>query len=93
MASTDEVIVVAIDIDQNEDAAAVKDHIARNDFKGIFAISPPALTGALTDAYGVGVITPPRSPKILVNAAQTSAEYFENVRSAEELRTLADAAR
>lgn len=49
--------------------------------------------GALTDAYGVGVITPPRSPKILVNAAQTSAEYFENVRSAEELRTLADAAR
>ena len=86
-------IVVALDIDANEDAAAVQEHIERNDFEGYFAISPPALTETLVDEYGAFMVSPPVSPKVLVNAAQTSAEPFRGVASAEELLEMAEGAR
>ncbi len=90
---TDDVVVVALDVDQNEDAAAVVAHVERNDFAGRFAISPIELTRTLTAEFGNGIITPPRSPKVLVNADQTSAVYFDGVASAEELLEMARDAR
>ena len=91
---TDDVIVVALDIDANEDEEAVRDHIERNGFEGYFAISPPALTQTLIDEYGTYIVTPPLSPKVLVNADQTGAEALgRGVKSAEELQALADEAR
>ena len=91
---TDDVIVVALDIDANEDEAAVRAHIERNGFKGYFAISPPELTSALVDEYGTFIITPPLSPKILVDAGQSEAQVLERgVKSAEDLLELADAVR
>jgi cytochrome oxidase Cu insertion factor (SCO1/SenC/PrrC family) len=90
---TDDVVVVAIDLDQNEDAALVLEHIERNDFAGHFAISSQELTRALIDEFGTGIANPPRSPKVLVNADQTSATYFDGVKTAEDLREAAEGAR
>lgn len=87
---TDDVVVVALDIDQNEDARAVIDHIDRNAFTGYFAVAPASLTKVLVDVYGTAVITPPQSPKILLNPDQTDSEFMTGVRSAAELRELAD---
>ncbi|MDF1541873.1 MAG: hypothetical protein RQ731_09960 [Anaerosomatales bacterium] len=94
MQQTDDVIVVSLDIDANENEEAVREHIERNGFEGYFAISPSVLTQALVDEYGTFIITPPLSPKILVNTDQTEAEALERgVKSAEELQALADEAR
>lgn len=94
MQQTDDVIVVALDIDANEDEEAVREHIEQNGFEGHFAISPPALTQTLIDEYGTYIVTPPLSPKVLVNADQTEAEALgRGVKSAEELQALADEAR
>jgi hypothetical protein len=91
---TDDVVVVALDIDANEDEEAVRGHIESNGFKGYFAISPPELTKALTDEYGVFIVSPPLSPKVLVNADQTQADALERgVKTAEELLEVAGAAR
>jgi hypothetical protein len=91
---TDDVIVVALGIDANENEEAVREHIERNGFEGYFAISPPALTQALVEEYGTYIISPPLSPKVLVNADQTGAESLgRGVKSAEELQALADEAR
>ena len=87
-------IVVALDIDANENEEAVREHIERNSFEGYFAISPPALTQTLIDEYGTYIVTPPLSPKVLVTADQTGAEALgRGVKSAEELQALADEAR
>lgn len=94
MEMTDDVVVVALGIDANEDEAALRDHIERNGFKGYFAVSPPELTQALVDEYGTFIVTPPLSPKVLLNADQTEAEALaRGVKPAEELKALADDAR
>lgn len=94
MQQTDDVVVVALDIDANEDEDAVREHIASNGFEGHFAISPPELTQTLTEEYGVFIVSPPLSPKVLVNADQTQAEALDRgVKSAEELLELAEAAK
>jgi hypothetical protein len=90
---TDDVVVVALDIDANEDEDAVREHIENNGFEGYFAISPSELTQTLVDEYGAFIVSPPVSPKVLVNAEQTSAEPFRGVKSAEELLELAEAAK
>jgi hypothetical protein len=91
---TDDVVVVALDIDANEDADAVLEHIERNGFKGYFAVSPTELTQTLVAEYGTFIVSPPLSPKVLVNASQTEATALDRgVKTAEELRALADDAR
>ncbi|MDP2401399.1 MAG: hypothetical protein Q8M66_05420 [Actinomycetota bacterium] len=88
-----DVIVIAVDIDQNEDEQAVRDHIERNDFAGIFVVAPAEMTRMLIGEFGPGVISPPSSPKILLNADQTDAEYFTGVMSAADLLEKAQGAR
>jgi thiol-disulfide isomerase/thioredoxin len=85
---TDDVVVVAIDLDQNEEAALVREHIERNGFAGHFAMSPQELTSALIDEFGIGIANPPQSPKVLVNADQTSATFFDGVKTADDLREM-----
>jgi hypothetical protein len=90
---TDDVVVIAVDIDQNEDEQAVRDHIERNDFAGIFVVAPSEMTSLLIDEYGPGIINPPSSPKILLNPDQTDAEFFTGVMSAADLLEKAQGAR
>ena len=94
MRQTDDVVVVAIDVDPNEDAQMVRDHIDRNDYEGVFVVAPIEMTEMLRDQYGSFIITPPLSPKVIVNADQTSADAMERgVKSAEDLRAVLDDAR
>ncbi len=82
--------MVAVDIDRNDDAQAVRDHIDRNDFAGLFVVAPLEMTEMLTDEFGTVIVIPPRTPKILLNSAQTDADLFTGVKSAEELLAIAE---
>ncbi len=94
MQQSDDVVVIALDIDPNEDARAVRDHIDRNDFAGFFAVAPIEMTEMLREQYGTYIITPPLSPKVVVSPDQTSAESLgQGVKSAEELAAILDDAK
>lgn len=90
----DDAVVIALDIDPNEDAQAVRDHIDRNDYEGIFAVAPIEMTEMLREQYGTYIITPPLSPKVVVTPDQMSAESLgTGVKSAEELAAILDDAK
>ncbi len=94
MRQADDAVVIAIDVDPNEDAQMVRDHIARNDYEGMFVVAPIEMTEMLREQYGSYIITPPLSPKVVVNADQTSAETMgRGVKSAEDLRVALEEAR
>ncbi len=94
MRQIDDAVVIAIDVDPNEDAQMVRDHIARNDYEGVFVVAPIEMTEMLREQYGSYIITPPLAPKVVVNAQQTSAEAMtRGVKPADELRAALDDAR
>ncbi len=59
-------VVVDLNVDPNEDAAAVRENAAAHGFDWTFAVSPPHVTEALVDEFGSSITSPPRSPVVLV---------------------------
>ncbi len=62
----DNVEVIGLDIDPGEDAETLKAHIAQNEFKGYYALSPIEMTQSLLDEFGPVVITPASAPVIAI---------------------------
>lgn len=79
-------VLVAIDIDQNEDAQLIRDAWEARGLTEIVAISPESLTNALVDHFGPEIVTPPRAPIVLISADQTSARLLPGgLKDAEKL--------
>jgi thiol-disulfide isomerase/thioredoxin len=76
---------VGIDVDPNEDAAALAEYVDLEGFDWRFAIADEELVSLLTNAYGFGVTNPPSTPTFIVTADEVRALEFGRVRSAEEL--------
>lgn len=57
---------VSLDVDPNEKAGKVRNHIQENGFDWHYAISPPELTQELIRNYGNSIANPPSAPMILV---------------------------
>jgi hypothetical protein len=83
------VTLVALNVDANEDEAAVRGHVDRHDLVGHFAVPPQGMLDTLVSEYGAEFVTPPTSPVILVDAAQSSARFLDRgVKPADELAEL-----
>ena len=76
---------VGIDVDPNEDAAALAEYAEREGFDWRFVKADAELVKLLTDRYGFGVTNPPSTPTFVVADGQVRALEFGRVRSAEEL--------
>ncbi|KTG07927.1 hypothetical protein AUR64_01445 [Haloprofundus marisrubri] len=61
----DDVVSVALNVDQNEDAEKVRTHADENGYDWRYAISPPEVTNALVDEFGVSMTNPPSVPMVL----------------------------
>jgi hypothetical protein len=72
-------VVVALNIDENEDAELVRSRAKDHDSDAVrWVVSPKRLTDELVSDFGPSVIVPPTAPIIVINAEQTSTELMES---------------
>ncbi len=69
-------VLVAIDIDANEDAGLIKDTWKDRGLTEPVAIAPQELTEQLLQEFGPEIVTPPRAPIVLISADQSSARLL-----------------
>ena len=79
-------VLVAIDIDENEDTQLIRDTWRGRGLTEPVAISPQQLTEALLSQFGPEIVTPPQAPIVLISADQSSARMLPSgLKQAEEL--------
>lgn len=80
-------VLIAINIDENEDAELIRDAWSRRGLSEPVAIAPGELTQTLVAEFGPEIVTPPRAPIVLISADQTSARLLPSgLKSADVLR-------
>jgi hypothetical protein len=57
---------VSLDVDPNEDASKVRQHIQRYNFDWRYSVAPSELTRLMVQEYGNDIAHPPSAPMILV---------------------------
>lgn len=87
-AHPDDYVFVAIDVDPNENAAKVKNHMEKNNFKGYFTAAPLDVTRSLVAAYGPGFAL--EIPQTIIICGKTASHLGSGVYDA---RTLEKAAK
>jgi hypothetical protein len=76
---------VGIDIDPYENEDVVRKHQSDNRFYGLYAVAPPEMTYALTDEFGMDIITPASAPMLLICSNGTVTRLGRGAKSAEVL--------
>lgn len=69
-------VLIAIGIDENEDAELIKRTWQERGLTEPVAISPQELTSTLVSEFGPEIVTPPQAPIVLISADQTSARLL-----------------
>ncbi len=82
----DDVISISLDTDPNEDEDKVLEHINRNGFNWLFAVSPIELTRGLIDEFGFSVVNALGAPVVLVCEDQSARMMESGVKSVDELK-------
>lgn len=77
---------VSIDVDPNEEASQVRNHIEKNGFDWRYAIAPPEMTSLLARDFGNTVLNPPSAPVILV-CEEDSRQLDRGVKNKQELES------
>jgi thiol-disulfide isomerase/thioredoxin len=80
----DDVVSVALDVDPNEDAQKVRNHLEKHGFDWRYAVAPAEVTQSLIDQFGQSIAHPPSAPVVLV-CADGSRRLKDGVKSAETL--------
>ncbi|MBR9699093.1 redoxin family protein [Candidatus Woesearchaeota archaeon] len=62
----DDIISISLDTDPNEDEQRVLEHANANGFSWRYSVAPTALTRALIDEFGTGVVNAPAVPVVLI---------------------------
>ena len=79
---------VSLDVDPNENAEKVRNHIQRNNFSWRYAVSPSGLTQMLVERYGPSMANPPSTPVVIIceegtrkleNGVKTASELEEEI--------------
>lgn len=82
----DDFVSIGLDIDPNEDAATLKNYIARHEFDWIYAVSPAEVSRSLSDLYGPQFLTPPSTPMLIIDREGTVHPLPMGIKSADQLR-------
>lgn len=83
----DSAISISLDTDPNEDAALVKSHAEINNFDWYFAVSPVEMTESLIDEFGLGVVSAPSAPVVIVCPDGSATKLRNGVKDAAELKS------
>ncbi len=79
-------VMVGLDIDPNGNENSLRDYTRNHDYYGFYARSPPALTTALIDQFGMGVLSPAQAPLILVCPDGKAKMLDPGLKSSEDLQ-------
>lgn len=77
---------VALDIDPNEDESLVRDHLARNNLSGSYAVAPIEATASLVREFGSDMITPSSAPVVLVCPGGLASKLPAGVKAVASLK-------
>jgi len=80
-----DILLISLDTDANEDTEKVRTHIERYGFDWYFAVSPIEATNALIDEFGLGIVSAPSTPVILICADQRTRYLPSGIKSADDL--------
>ncbi len=81
----DAIIHVSLDTDPNEDEEQIREHIEKNGFDWLYAISPIELTQALIDQYSIKVVNAPAVPMILICPDQSTRFLRSGVKTPDDI--------
>lgn len=60
------IVHISLDTDPNEDIEFVREHIEKNGFNWYYAVSPPEMTQALINEFGIKFVNAPLVPMVLI---------------------------
>jgi thiol-disulfide isomerase/thioredoxin len=69
----DDLVAISVNVDPNEDAARVRDHLDSHEFDWYYAVAPSSMTRALVDEFGAVVTNAPAAPVVRICADGTAA--------------------
>jgi len=75
---------VSLDVDPNEEASKVQNHVQMNNFTWRYSIASSGLTRKLVQQYGSSMASPPSTPVVLV-CENGSRKLSDGVKTAEKL--------
>lgn len=87
----DSVISISLNTDPNEDREQILDHVNRNGFNWLYAISPVDFTKQLIDEFGVGIVNAPRAPVVHICEDQSTKILGSGVKSVTKLKSVISA--
>lgn len=83
----EDIVHISLDTDPNEDGSLVRNHALTNSLDWRFVISPIEMTRALINEFGVGFVSAPSAPVLLICKDQSSRFLKRGVKSADELKS------
>ena len=84
-----EVTSVTLNVDPNEDATRVRDHLRERGFDWRYAVSPSSVTDSLVEQFGSSMTVPPRAPVVVV-CGDGAVRLGDGVKSADRLAAAID---
>jgi hypothetical protein len=84
-----DVASVTLNVDPNEDAGRVRDHLERHGFDWRYAVSPAEVTNSLVEEFGSSMTVPPQAPVVVV-CADGARRLPDGVKSAGDLASAVD---
>ena len=85
---TSKVAYVVLDVDLNEDAAALADYQTQTGFDGKYAIAGIPVARALADEFGANMLNPPLTPIVIVGTDGIGTLTAHGAKSSEQIVAL-----
>ena len=82
-----EVVSVGLNVDPNEEADVVREHVETHGFDWHFAVSPPDVTRGLAEEFGDSIAHPPASPVVLICPNGTASRLEDGLLTADALES------
>jgi cytochrome oxidase Cu insertion factor (SCO1/SenC/PrrC family) len=87
MGQTNDLVVVSLDIDPNEDRAALKKYAEATGFEWTFAVAPQELVRTIGNTYGDQFLNPPSTPVLIVDRQGAAHPLPFGLKSVQDLVT------
>jgi thiol-disulfide isomerase/thioredoxin len=81
----DDLVSIGLDIDPNENAADLKNYVARNGFNWLYAVSPADVSREIAKLYGDQFLNPPSTPILIIDRNGVAHPLQYGFKSAEDL--------
>lgn len=79
---------LSVNVDPNEGASAVRDHVERNGFTWPYTVLPRDVTDSFVDRFGPSFVNPPSVPVVLVCPDDDATLLRSGVKTADELQDI-----